>query len=72
MTASSFMTSLNLPVLCALVVCHYLYLFVYSRKVNDSNDSTNIRLKEHNPSSKDDIETLKYVRLVKLCEIING
>ena len=69
MAASSFMTSLNLPALCALVVCHYLYLFVYSRKVNDSNDSANIRMNENNPSSKDDIENLKYVRLVKLAKL---
>ena len=50
------MTSLNLPVLYALVVCHYLYFFVYSRKVNDSNDSVNIITDENNSSSRD-IET---------------
>ena len=50
-----FMTSLNLPVLCTLVVCHYVF-FVYSRKVNDSNDSVNIGTDENNSSSRD-IET---------------
>ena len=43
--------------LCTLVVCHYLMFFVYSRKVNDSNDSVIIRLNEKNSPSRDDIKT---------------
>ena len=52
-----FMTSLNLPALYAFVVCHYLCFFVYYRKVNDSNESVNIRTDENNSSLRDDIET---------------
>ena len=44
------MNSLNFPVLRAF--------FGYSRKVNDSNGSVNIRMDENNSSSRDDIETL--------------
>ena len=34
-----------------------MFFFVYSRKVNDSNDSVNTRTDENNSSSRDDIET---------------
>ena len=36
---------------------NYHQLFVYSRKVNDRNDSVNIGTDENNSSSRDDTET---------------
>ena len=41
-----------------LLVTNYLCFFVYSTKVNDSNDCVNIRADENNSSSRDDIESL--------------
>ena len=43
--------------------------FVYSRKVNDSNDNVNIRTDEKNSSLRDDIKTLNISELSSSAEL---
>ena len=51
-----------------LLLTIYVFSF-YSWKVNDSNDSVNIRTNEKNSSSRDDIETPNMSELSSSAEV---